>query len=106
VSEQAHAVIRTGGKQYRVAAGQELNIDRLQHDVGHRLDLEVLLVSAGGSIKVGTPHVAGAKVHAEVVGHGRGPKLIAFKYKPRTNYRKKKGHRQAFTRIKITEIVG
>ena len=106
MSEQAHAVIRTGGKQYRVALGEQLNVDRLAAEKGQSLDLDVLLVHAGDSIKVGTPTVAGAKVRAEVVDHGRGPKLIAFKYKPRTNYRKKKGHRQAFTRIKITEIAG
>ncbi|MBK8263645.1 MAG: 50S ribosomal protein L21 [Nannocystis sp.] len=106
VSEQANAVIRTGGKQYRVSLGEQLNIEKLPQEVGASLDFDVLLLHKGESIKVGTPSVSGAKVHAEVVEHGRGRKLIVFKYKPRTNYRKKRGHRQAYTRIKITEIVG
>lgn len=106
MSEQANAVIRTGGKQYRVSLGEQLNIEKLPQEVGASLDFDVLLLHKGESIKVGTPSVSGAKVHAEVVEHGRGRKLIVFKYKPRTNYRKKRGHRQAYTRIKITEIVG
>lgn len=106
VSEQLHAVIRTGGKQYRVAPGDLLKVEKLPLEVGSAVDLEVLLLRSGDAIKVGAPLVEGAKVKAEVKAHGRGRKLIVYKFKQRRNYRKKQGHRQAYTELKITEIAG
>lgn len=106
MSEQLHAVIRTGGKQYRVAPGDVLEVEKLPNEVGAALDFDVLLLRRGDEVKVGAPLVAGAKVHAEVASHGRGRKVIIYKFKPRRNYRKKQGHRQAFTALKITEIAG
>ena len=106
MSEQLHAVIRTGGKQYRVAPGDLLKVEKLSLDVGAAVDLEVLMVRNGDAIKIGTPVVTGAKVQAEVASHGRGRKIIVYKFKPRRNYRKKQGHRQAYTELKITGIVG
>lgn len=103
MSEQA--IIRTGGKQYRVEVGSTLRVEKLVADVGATVDFgEVLFVGSGGKAKVGTPLVAGAKVAAEVTKHGRGKKLIVYKFRRRKNYRRKAGHRQAFTEIKITAI--
>jgi len=106
VSEQLHAVIRTGGKQYRVAPGDVVRVEKLPLEVGASVDLEVLLVGNGETVKVGAPTVAGAKVKAEVAGQIRGQKIIVYKFKPRRNYRKKQGHRQSYTELKITEIAG
>lgn len=106
MSDQQHAVIRTGGKQYRVAPGDLVNVEKLPHDAGASIDLEVLLLRRGDEIKVGTPLVAGATVKAEVVSHGRGKKLVVYKFRKRANYRKKAGHRQDYTQLKITEIAG
>ncbi len=104
MSEQLHAVIRTGGKQYRVALGDLVKVEKLPLEVGSALDLEVLLVRSGDTIKVGAPTVAGAVVRATVASQGRGRKIVVYKFKPRRNYRKKQGHRQSYTELKITEI--
>jgi large subunit ribosomal protein L21 len=102
-----YAVIKTGGKQYRVAPGENIKIEQVQADVGATIVLDqVLMVADGEAVKLGTPTVAGAKVSATVVSHGRGPKIRIFKYKKRKNYRRTQGHRQGFTLIKIQEIAG
>ena len=106
MSEQQQAIIRTGGKQYRVSPGSVLKVEKLPAEKGASLDFEVLLVGQGEAIKIGTPLVTGAKVTGEVVSHGRGTKIIVYKFRKRTNYRKKQGHRQAYTEIKITAISG
>jgi large subunit ribosomal protein L21 len=102
-----YAVIKTGGKQYRVAANDVLEIEKLDGEAGGTLEFtDVLMVGEGESVKVGTPLVAGAKVTAELVAQTRGPKLIAFKKRRRKNSRRKKGHRQDLTRVRITDIIG
>lgn len=99
------AVIRTGGKQYKVAAGDVIKVEKLPVEAGSSIDLsEVLMVTDGGSSTVGTPLVAGATVQAQVVAQDRGPKLIIFKKKRRQNYRRKRGHRQDITVLRITGI--
>jgi large subunit ribosomal protein L21 len=102
-----YAVIRTGGKQYRVAADEVLTIEKVAGDAGALVEFsEVLMVGGGGEAKVGKPTLAGAKVLAEVVEQGRGPKVIAFKKRRRKNSRRKRGHRQHQTTVRIKEIVG
>jgi large subunit ribosomal protein L21 len=101
------AVIRTGGKQYRVAQDQFITVERLAGEPGASVTLdEVLMLGGEGSIQIGTPVLAGASVTAEVVEQTRGPKIIIFKKKRRQNYRRKKGHRQDLTVLKITAIAG
>ena len=99
------AVIRTGGKQYKVASGDVIRVELLVTEAGASIELdEVLMVGEGGEISVGTPLVANAKVTAEVVAQARGPKIIVFKKKRRQNYRRKNGHRQDLTILRITGI--
>jgi len=98
------AVIRSGGKQYRVAQDDVLKVDRLEGEVGASLKLEDVLLLGGDSPKTGSPLVAGALVHAEIVEHSRGEKVIAFKKKRRKNTHRKRGHRQHYTTLKITAI--
>ena len=101
------AIIRTGGKQYRVSPGQKLKIEKLDAKDGAVIDFDqVLLVAEGEKIEIGTPRVEGAKVDAKVLKQGRDRKKIVFKYHPKSRYRKKKGHRQHFTEIEITKITG
>jgi len=102
-----YAVIETGGKQYRVTAGDTLEVERLDTEAGkpHTFD-RVLLVANDGKISVGTPTLASAKVTADVTQHLRGEKKIAFKMKRRKGYHKTIGHRQELTRVKITDIKG
>ena len=100
-----YAIIQTGGKQYRVQPGDTVDVEKLSAEVGSTLELDsVLLVSRDGEMSVGAPTVPEARVIAEVQAHGRGKKLIVFKYKPKVRYRRKQGHRQAFTRLAIREI--
>jgi large subunit ribosomal protein L21 len=100
-----YAVIATGGKQYRVEQGETLQVEKLALEAGKSIEItDVLLVADGENVKVGAPHVAGAKVTAEVVGDEKGDKLTIYKYKRRKGYRRKTGHRQTYTRIKITGI--
>ena len=102
-----YAVIKTGGKQYRVAANDTLAIEKIAGEAGQTVEFaEVLMVGGEGTPKVGTPLVAGARVTAEVVEQGRGDKVIAFKKRRRKNSRRKRGHRQELTTVRITEIVG
>lgn len=100
-----YAVIKTGGKQYRVAENDVLNIERLDLEAGATVEFtEVLMVGEGESVQVGKPLIAGAKVTAELVEQTRGPKLIAFKKRRRKNSRRKKGHRQDLSKVRITGI--
>jgi large subunit ribosomal protein L21 len=98
------AVIQTGGKQYRVAMGDSLRVEKLPGDVGGAVTFDKVLLVGGESTKVGTPHVAGAKVSATIVAQDRDKKIIVFKFRRRKNYRRKNGHRQPFTELKITAI--
>ncbi len=101
------AVIRTGGKQYRVAKDDLLEIERLDAKTGDKIELgEVLMLGGEGETKVGAPLVDGAKVKAEVVDLTRGPKLTIFKKRRRQNYRRKNGHRQDLMLVKILDIAG
>ena len=100
------AVVQTGGKQYRVQPGDVLDVERLPVDVGAPVDLsDVRLIAGDGEVLVGSPQVEGAVVRAQVVEHLRGPKLVVFKYKPKTRYRRKTGHRQELTRLQIEDLV-
>ena len=102
-----YAVIKTGGKQYRVEEGDRLRVEKLAGNVGDSVTLgEVLLVGRGDGVKVGNPLVGGAKVEAKIVAQDRSPKIIIFKFRRRKNYRRKTGHRQPFTALEITGISG
>ena len=102
-----YAVIRTGGKQYKVAPGEKLRVELLPADVGSEIVLDqVLMVGDGDSVRLGQPTLAGATVKATVLAHGRGEKLTIFKMRRRKGYRRHQGHRQGFTEIKIDGIVG
>lgn len=102
-----YAVIKSGGKQYRVAEGQTLKLEKLEVGTGETIEFdEVLLVVNGEAVKVGAPLVAGAKVTAEVVSHGRAKKVNIIKFKRRKHHIKRQGHRQWFTEVKITGIAG
>jgi large subunit ribosomal protein L21 len=102
-----HAVFRTGGKQFRAQPGERLKVPSLVADAGATVTFDdVLLLSDGEDVKVGRPTVDGAAVTAEVLGHGRGKKIIVFKRKRRKGYRRKQGHRQNFTEIQVGEILG
>ena len=98
------AVIQTGGKQYNVTENDVLKVEKLNGNVGDKLNLEVLLVSDGNKTVAGTPTVKTAEVVAEIVAHGKGDKIVVFKYKPKKNERKKQGHRQPWTEIKIVSV--
>jgi large subunit ribosomal protein L21 len=101
-----YAVVETGGKQYKVSAGETIEVETLPFKVGQTVELDkVLLVSDGNQVRVGNPIVEGAKVMATVAGQGKGKKVIVFKYKPRNRYRRKAGHRQAYTRLRIDKII-
>lgn len=101
-----YAVIATGGKQYRVSPGDTINVEKLGAAVGSLIELtDVLTVSKDGQVVVGQPTIAGAKVVAEVKDERKGRKVIVFKFKPKTRYKRTKGHRQHFTRLAIREIV-
>ena len=99
------AVIKTGGKQYRVAAEDVLQIDKVKGDPGEIIQFGEVLVLGGDEVKLGLPTIAGASVAAEVLEQGRGPKIIAFKKRRRKNSRRKRGHRQEFTLVRVTEIL-
>jgi len=101
------AVIKTGGKQYRVASGAKLKVEQLTADVGAEIVIDqVLMVADGEKVTLGTPLVDGAKVSAKVVSHGRGDKVHIFKMRRRKHYRKSQGHRQNYTEIEILGIAG
>ncbi len=98
------AVIQTGGKQYRVAQGDRLRVEKLPGEVGASVTFDKVLLVGGESVKVGKPLVSGAKVQAEIVAQGRDRKVIIFKFRRRKNYRRKTGHRQPYTELKITGV--
>ncbi len=98
------AVVHTGGKQYNVTENDVLKVEKLNNNVGDKINLDVLLVSNGDKTVAGTPTVKNAEVVAEVLAHGKGEKIVVFKYKPKKNERKKQGHRQPWTEIKIVSI--
>ena len=101
----SYAVIRTGGKQYRVAPGDLVRIERLEGDVGSAVEFgEVLLASADDAVRIGTPLVSGARVLGTIVAQGRDRKILVFKKKRRKNYRRRRGHRQSITTVRVTEI--
>ncbi|HYR36767.1 MAG TPA: 50S ribosomal protein L21 [Burkholderiales bacterium] len=101
-----YAVIKSGGKQYRVESGAKLRVEALAAEVGANVSFEqVLLVGAGDGVKVGAPFVAGALVKATVVGHGRDEKLHIFKLRRRKHYQKSQGHRQSYTELRIDDII-
>jgi len=100
-----YAVIKTGGKQYRVAAGEKIKVEQIPADVGAEITLDqVLMVGEGESVRIGTPMITGATVTAKVIAHGRGPKIKIFKMRRRKHYQKHQGHRQNFTEIEISGI--
>jgi large subunit ribosomal protein L21 len=100
-----YAVIKTGGKQYKVAQGDILKVERLRADEGAKIDLtEVLMIADGDNVTIGKPCIAGASVSAQVKSQGRGPKVKIIKFKRRKHYQRQAGHRQAYTELAITGI--
>ena len=100
-----YAILKTGGKQYRVSKGQTIKVELLDAEPGGQIELgDILLVADGSDVKVGAPFLSGAKVTADVIQHGRGKKIEVIKFKRRKNYMRTQGHRQGFTEIKITDI--
>ena len=105
-NNKAYAIVKTGGRQYKVSSGDNIDVARIRAVEGSAVELDqVLLVADGDSVRVGTPTVDGAKVITEVLGEGKGKKVIVFKYKPKVRYRRMKGHRQFYTTLSIKEIV-
>ena len=103
---EIHAIIETGGKQYKVTPGQAIDVQRLDTEQGSKIELDrVLLIVDGDKVTVGDPIVKGAKVVATSEGEAKSKKIIVFMYKPKRRYRKKTGHRQMYTRLMIDEIV-
>ena len=101
-----YAVIKTGGKQYKVEAGATLKVEKLLGDVGSKVVIDkVLMINDGDTTTIGAPLVAGATVSATVISHGRADKVMIFKFRRRKHYRKTQGHRQSFTEIQIGEIL-
>jgi len=101
-----YAVMTTGGKQYKVAQGDRLRIEKIGAAVGETVTFDQVLLVGGEALKIGTPLVAGASVTAKVVAQAREKKIIVFKFRRRKNYRRKNGHRQPFTALEITGITG
>ena len=102
-----YAVIETGGKQYRVQPGETLRIETLDGDAGQAVEFDrVLLISDDDSVAVGRPLINGAVVTGEILSHGRGEKLVVYKFKRRKDYRRRNGHRQNFTAVKINQVMG
>lgn len=101
-----YAIIKTGGKQYCVTEGKKISIEKLDAEVGAEVTFEDVLMLAGDECKIGQPTVAGAKVTGKVLEQGKGKKIRIFKYKAKSNYRRRQGHRQPFTKVEITQIEG
>ncbi|MBQ1893431.1 MAG: 50S ribosomal protein L21 [Clostridia bacterium] len=99
-----YAIIVTGGKQYKVEQGDEILVEKLDAEVGDTVNFDVLMMADGETVTVGKPYVEGVAAKAEVVEHGKGRKVIVFKYKPKKNIRKKQGHRQPYTKVKVLSI--
>jgi large subunit ribosomal protein L21 len=102
------AIIETGGKQYKVEPGTAIDVERLESEPGSTIEFDRVLMVSGddGQVEVGKPYLAGTKVVAHVLKQGRGEKIIVFRYKAKSNYRRRTGHRQAQTRVRVAEIVG
>jgi large subunit ribosomal protein L21 len=101
-----YAIVRSGGRQYRVSVGDQLLVEKLPFQPGQEIVLnEVLLVASEGGVQVGTPLVNGARVRATVLDQEKGPKIRIFRYIPKERYRRRKGHRQTYTRLRIDEII-
>jgi large subunit ribosomal protein L21 len=100
-----YAVIKTGGKQYRVSKGDKLRVEKLPGNVGDAVTFDQVLLVGGEALKLGKPLVGGAKVEAKITAQGLGKKLIVFKFRRRKNYRRKNGHRQPYTALEIVNIV-
>ena len=98
------AVVQSGGKQYKVSENDIISVEKLEKAVGDKVKLDVLLVSEDGKVVAGNPFVQGAVCEAEVIAHGKGDKIVVFKNKKKKNERKKQGHRQPFTQLKILSI--
>ena len=102
-----YAIIASGSKQYRVSQGDRVRVEKLDGEVGAKVVFDqVLMVAEGEAVKVGQPNVAGAKVETEITDQNRAKKVVVFKFKQRTKYRRKQGHRQPYTELKVTEIKG
>ena len=102
-----YAIIETGGKQYRVEKGDVIDVELIDSEAGKKVEFKnVLFVNNAGAVKVGNPNVTKSVVHGEFMEEVKGPKVIAFKYKKRKPFRRKVGHRQRYSRVKITEIIG
>jgi large subunit ribosomal protein L21 len=102
----AYAVIRSGGKQYQVSEGETVRVDRLAGEPGSKVSFEEVLVIGGDEPKFGTPIIKGAAVEGEIIGETLGEKLVVFKFRKRKRSRKKAGHRQSYTAVKITKVKG
>ncbi len=101
-----YAVMKSGARQYRASVGDTIRVEKLPAQVGEQLELEeVLLIADGEEVKIGQPTIAGAKVLATVVAQEKGPKILVFKYRPRKRYRRRSGHRQHYTRLRVDAIV-
>ncbi len=101
-----YAIIATGGKQYKVSEGDVITIEKLGAEAGEKVTFDQVLAVSGDGLKIGSPTLAGASVEASVVRNGRARKVIVYKYKRKTGYHKKNGHRQSFTQVKINKING
>ena len=101
-----YAIVQTGGKQYRVATGDTIRVESIHGDIGDTVELiDVRMVSNEGQVTLGTPNVEGARVVTEISESGKGKKITVLKYKPKVRYRRKKGHRQLYTDLTVTDIV-
>ena len=101
-----YAIVHTGGKQYRVSTGDTIRVESIPGDIGDTVELtDVRMLSQEGQVTIGTPTVDGARVVTEISDSGKGKKIVVFKYKPKVRYRRKKGHRQVFTDLTITDIL-
>lgn len=98
------AIVQTGGKQYKVSEGDVISVEKIERNVGETIKLDVLMLADGETVKAGNPVLAEAQCEAEVVEHGKGDKIIVFKYKAKKNERKKQGHRQPYTKLLIKAI--
>lgn len=101
-----YAIIETGGKQYKVSEGDKVRVEKLDAEVDSTVTIDQVLMIGGDSVKIGNPVVEGAKVEAKVVAQEKAKKVIVYKYKPKKGYHKKNGHRQLYTELEITSIVG
>ena len=98
-----YAIIVTGGKQYKVEVGSEIMVEKLDNEIGTNVQFDVLMIADGENVRIGNP-VLDVKAQGVVLEHGKGKKVIVFKYKPKKDYRKKQGHRQPYTKVKILSI--